>query len=493
MAKKILIIGAGMAGLSAGIHGLRNGYEVEIFEKHNLPGGLCTAWERKGYIFDGCIHYLFGTKPGSQFNRLWREVGALDGVEAFNHDIFMSIEGGKGEVINIYSDLDRLEEHLLEISPEDAVVVKAIIDAARAFSRAEFPLYKPEELYKLWDMPLMLFKMIPLFKFMGRFSRISVREYLDQINNPFLKEALGLNIPGGSAMISLVSTLANLHNKDAGFPQGGSLKFARSIESCFNELGGRINYGNQVKEIIVENGRAVGLLLQDGSDVRADIVISAADLHHTVYDLLKSRYLTPLIKESFAKFSTFTSVQVSLGIKSDLSGEAENVAVKLDKPITLGNEQNRYIYLTNFSFDKTLAPEGKTVIRATLFSSYEYWGGLAGNKELYREKKEKLANLVIKEVEKRFPAAKNNVEVTDVATPVTFSRYTGVYKGAYMAWIVPPEEGRFKIPKQLPGLDNFYQIGQWISPPAGLPGSMLTGRHVIQILCSRDKKSFMIR
>lgn len=490
MAKKVMIIGAGMAGLSAGIHGCRNGYEVEIFEKHNLPGGLCTAWERKGYTFDGCIHYLFGTKPGSQFNRLWREIGALDGVEIINHDIFMSIEGDKGEVIHIYSDLDRLEEHLLKISPEDAVVVSAIIDAARAFSRAEFPLNKPEELYKFWDMPLMLFKMVPLFKYMGRFSRITIKEYLEQINNPFLKDALGLNIPGGLSMLSLISTLASLHNKDAGFPEGGSLKLALSIECCFKQLGGRINYSNQVKEIIIENGRAVGLHLEDGSDVRADIVISAADLHHTVYDLLGGRYLTPLIKESFADFSTFTSVQISLGIKNDLSGEAENVAVKLDKPITLGNEQNRYIYLTNFSFDKTMAPEGKTVIRTTLFSSYEYWEGAAGNKELYRSKKDKLVQLVIKEVEKRFPAAKNNFEVTDVATPVTFSRYTNVYKGAYMAWIVPPEAGRFKIPKKFPGLDNFYQIGQWISPPAGLPGSMLTGRHVIQILCSRDKKPF---
>ncbi len=70
MSKKILIIGAGMAGLSAGIHALRNGYDAEIYEMHNLPGGLCTAWDRKGYTFDGCIHWLVGTKPGSQFNRL---------------------------------------------------------------------------------------------------------------------------------------------------------------------------------------------------------------------------------------------------------------------------------------------------------------------------------------------------------------------------------------------------------------------------------------
>lgn len=490
MTKKVLIIGAGVAGLSAGVHALRNGYDAEIFEMHNLPGGLCTAWDRKGYTFDGCIHYLFGTKPGSQFNRLWREIGALSDEEIINQDIFMNIEGGLGKVVYIYSDLDRLERHLVEQFPEDAAVIRKITGAARAFSRIKTPMEKPEELYKFWDLPPMLFTMMPLFKVMGQFSRVSIAEYLKQIKDPFLKEALGLLIPTGYSMISLISVLASLHSRDAGFPQGGSLKFAQSIASRFLELGGRINYRSRVIEILVEDNRAVGLLFEDGTKVNGDIVISAADLHHTAFKLLRSKNLTPLIKESFVNLPTYTSVQVSLGIDCDLSGEAKSVAVKLDKQIALGNKQNYYMYLTNLSFDSTLAPAGKSVVRAILFSSYEYWEVLAKNKERYREKKDNLANQVIKEVEKRFPSTKGRIEVIDVATPYTYNRYTNVYKGAYMAWIVPPDAGRFKIPKQLPGLENFYQIGQWVAPPAGLPGSMLTGRHMIQIICSKDKKHF---
>jgi phytoene desaturase len=488
--KKILIIGAGMAGLSAGIHARRNGYEAEIFEMHSLPGGLCTAWDRNGYTFDGCIHWLVGTKPGSQFNRLWREVGALDGVDIINHDIFMSVEDGRGKAVHIYSDLDRLEEHLIEMAPGDAEVIKTITDAGRALSRAEFPLAKPEELYKPWDMPVMLYRMLPYFKIMGQLSRVSISEFLERIKDPYLKKALGLVMPGGYSMISLVSTLASLHSGDAGFPRGGSLKFARSIESKFFELGGRINYKAKVSEILVDDGRAVGLLLEDGSRVSGDIIISAADLYATAYGMLKKKYLTSLIRDSFAELPHYTSVQVSLGIDSDLSGEAETVAVKLEKPLTLGSVENRYLYLTNFSFDRTLAPEGKTSVRAVLYSSYDHWERLAKNRERYREEKLQLAELVTREVERRFSTARGRVETVDVATPYTYYRYTGVYKGAYMAWIVPPEAGRFKIPKELPGLDGFYQAGQWVAPPAGLPGSMLTGRQVIQIICSRDKKSF---
>ena len=73
----IAIIGAGIAGLAAGCYAQMNGYETHIFELHDIPGGLCTAWERKDYIFDGCIHYLFGSGPGQPFYSMWEELGAM--------------------------------------------------------------------------------------------------------------------------------------------------------------------------------------------------------------------------------------------------------------------------------------------------------------------------------------------------------------------------------------------------------------------------------
>jgi phytoene dehydrogenase-like protein len=60
----IIIMGAGIAGLAAGCFAQMNGYQTRIFEMHTLPGGLCTAWQRQGFIFDGCIHYLFGSGQG---------------------------------------------------------------------------------------------------------------------------------------------------------------------------------------------------------------------------------------------------------------------------------------------------------------------------------------------------------------------------------------------------------------------------------------------
>ncbi len=490
MGKKIIIIGAGMAGLSAGCHARRNGYDVEIFEMHHLPGGLCTAWERKGYTFDGCIHWLFGTKPGSQFNHLWRDVGALNDTEIVDHEVFMRIEGEEGRALNIYSDLDRLKGHLLEISPQDAPAIQEITEAVRVFSRANFPLEKAQELFKPWDLPIILGRMLPLFKYMGKLSRISIREYLRNFKNPFIREALGQIMPTGYPMLGLISTMASLHSRDAGFPRGGSLEFARSIEKYYLALGGKIRYRARVKRVLVEEGQAVGVLLEDGSREHGDIVISAADLHHSIYSLLKGKYVTPQIEQAFGQLPTFTSVQISLGVDGGLSGEPHRLAVRLDDPWVLGEEANRYLMITNYAFDPSLSPPGKTMFTTNLYATYEYWTGLAKDKSRYREEKEKIATRVAEIIEQRFPAAKGRVETVDVATPVTFNRYTNVYKGAYMSWLVPPGAGRIRITKNLPGLDHFYLIGQWTQPPAGLPGSMLTGRHVIQIICNKDKTAF---
>jgi phytoene dehydrogenase-like protein len=77
MEKKVVIIGAGLAGLSAGIHLQQRGIQTEIFEMAGQAGGMCTAWERGGYRFDGCIHWMVGTQPGNDFNRLYLEIDAL--------------------------------------------------------------------------------------------------------------------------------------------------------------------------------------------------------------------------------------------------------------------------------------------------------------------------------------------------------------------------------------------------------------------------------
>jgi phytoene dehydrogenase-like protein len=110
--KSIIIIGAGVAGLVTGIYAQMNGYKTQIFEMGIKPGGLCTAWDRKGYVIDGCLHWLVGTSPKSSYYHLWQEVGVLQGKQVINQEVFMQVEPAEGKAVSFYTDIDRLEQHL---------------------------------------------------------------------------------------------------------------------------------------------------------------------------------------------------------------------------------------------------------------------------------------------------------------------------------------------------------------------------------------------
>lgn len=160
--KKILIIGAGIAGLATGCFQM-NGYQSEIFELHDLPGGLCTAWERKGYWFDGCIHYLFGSGANQPFNQVWQELGALVDRPIINHDTFMEVIGEDGRSLTLYADPDRLQDHLTDLSPRDADLIEDLCDGVRLPMNFDMSALqqKPKELMTLLDWRAMGQQMLP--------------------------------------------------------------------------------------------------------------------------------------------------------------------------------------------------------------------------------------------------------------------------------------------------------------------------------------------
>ena len=138
--KSIIIIGAGIAGLSAGIYARRNGYDATIYELHYLPGGLCTAWKRRGFTFEGCMHYvgLVGSSPEHAFYRQWKELGVVPNTKMIHHDVFHTFRDRSGRTLNIYTDVDKLEKELLSLSPSDAQEIKALCTAVRRYSPGSY-------------------------------------------------------------------------------------------------------------------------------------------------------------------------------------------------------------------------------------------------------------------------------------------------------------------------------------------------------------------
>ncbi|MHB0875546.1 MAG: phytoene desaturase family protein [Anaerolineae bacterium] len=494
MDKTAIIIGAGIAGLSVGCYAQMNGYRTTIFEMHDKPGGLCTAWQRQGYTFDGCIHWLVGSGPGPSLHRGWLELGALQGKRVINHDEFGRYEGDDGRTFIWYTNLNRLEQHMLDLSPADAAFTREMIAAARRLAHFTGGLDKPPELQTAWEKLASTLKMVPMAPAFMKWGRMSTGAMADRFQDRLLRDAFHDFASGKMPAIFLLMTMGWLHGKSAGYPIGGSLEFARGIEKRYLGLGGEIRYRQRVDKVLVENDRAVGIRLADGSEHRADYVISAADGHTTIFDMLDGRYVDDKIKGYYRDLPRFgAAVQVSLGVRysfEDLPSSNTGLSFPIAEPIDVGGRSVTRLNVHPFHFDRTMAPEGATTVVVMLAGDYHHWKALRADPDRYAAEKQRIKDEVVAALDRHFPGLAAATEVSDVATPVTFERYTGNWEGDFEGWLPTPKTITLRMSKTLPGLDCFYMVGQWVSPGGGLPSGLMSGREVAQYLCHRDGRRF---
>src|SRR5690348_10793196 len=111
--RKLLVIGGGIAGLCAAVYARRCGYEVELLEQHDGPGGLATSWARGAYRFETCLHWLLGSGPASPMYRQWCELFDIASLRFIYPEEFVRIEGPGGEALSIYTDVERMQNTLL--------------------------------------------------------------------------------------------------------------------------------------------------------------------------------------------------------------------------------------------------------------------------------------------------------------------------------------------------------------------------------------------
>ncbi len=189
--QSMIIIGGGLGGLSTGCYAQMNGYTTRVFEMHEIPGGSCTAWERGDFTFDWCVSWLLGSGPGNEMHQIWLELGALQGKEMRQFDVFNIVRVPGGQPVYFYSDPDRLQAHLLEISPADARRIKNFCDGVRTFQKAlaVYPFLKPVGLMGRWERWRMLASFLPYFNAIRKSITELMTDYAAKFQHPVLREA----------------------------------------------------------------------------------------------------------------------------------------------------------------------------------------------------------------------------------------------------------------------------------------------------------------
>jgi phytoene dehydrogenase-like protein len=216
-----------------------------------------------------------------------------------------------------------------------------------------------------------------------------------------------------------------------------------------------------------------------------------------LYGMLDGRYIDPQHDEMLKTGEVIPScVQVSFGVDMDLSSTPIIVGdwQKLRTPIRIGREDIHWVLIRDFCADPTLAPKGKSVVECMIITNdFEYWEKLHADPARYRVEKERILEILTAELDRLHPGFRSKIEMTDVATPITYVRYTGSWKGTFMTWVMTTESSnRLRVVrKTVPGLRNFWLSGMWVKPPGGVPAAALCSRDVIQLICRQDRRRFV--
>ena len=491
--RKVVIIGGGIAGLCAAVYAQKCGYQAEVLEMHDMAGGLAMSWRRGAYTFETCLHWFFGADPNGAMHAQWSELFDIAKLTFVDLVEFGRMETEDGDFLAIPTDVDRLETEFLARAPQDAEQIRRLASAIRRLR--EFKMPDPG---KSWvgNAPTLL-RDLPVLPLLRSLSRTTAREYGQRFTDPLLRAFFAGGEMGGLSAIALILSLAWMGSGDAKYVIGGAQAIIRLIEEQLVGLGGRVRFGAKVARILFEDDAAVGVQLAGGETIRADWVISAADGHATIYELLGGRYVDAAIDERYNTLELFPSyLQVSLGVALDLRDQPASITRVLKTPLevdpktALGEASFRI-----FHFDPAFAPAGKTAITCFLPTrNFGYWALLrTDHPEKYRAEKHRVAESVIDVLEKRVPGLRAAVEVVDVATPASIFRYTGNWQGSMEGWLPTPRTGFKPLPKTLPGLRKFMMVGQWVVPGGGLPSGPMTARPALEAICKQDRVPFTPR
>ena len=493
--KTIVIIGAGVAGLSAGIYAEQHGFHAILLEKNPSVGGMCTGWYRKGYYLDGCIHWLTGTKEGTLLNEMWKN---LDAFKSQDDILYLPSWGTfeyQGQKVTMWTDLDRAEREWKELSPVDSKMIHKFFNMVRDFTKVELPLDLPLSLMPLKRKLKLGIDVLKVWPSYLRTMPMSCEQFANKFKNPAIRFALTKCQIGDGNLFSMIYSYATIVNGDGGIPRGGSKPMVERMKEKFLALGGTLKLNANVESIVIKDDAARGVKLSNGFIVDGDAVVSCLDTNYTLKKLLRDQYRLPSFERRYNNPKLNVSPSCMLlcfSVKKD-----NNLPIPYSfetEPFEAGGISIDHITVRSYSYDETFTRNDRTVLSVMIDQSnkeYPFWRKLAKNRNEYNKYKNDIANLVMSRIEEHFPSLKGDIELLDVSTPYTFNRYVNTSNGVYMSFFFMPRGGMYSHTGELRNLKDFYLSGQWLQGPGGLPIAMTQGKFAIQRICKKENLSFV--
>ena len=458
----VIVLGAGIAGLICGTFLAKQGKNVLIIEQHSIPGGYCTSFKRKGFVFDSAVHHIGGCGKWSVVGRCLKELNIninflqLDPMDSIHFPSFS---------IDVPAEIDDYVVLLKERFPSEREQLALFF---KEFIRLYRATFSTEE-----------------HKMLIKYQNLTYKEMLD---NFFTDEHLKMTLsaqwgyigspPHEVSAIGMCQMLVNYLKDGAYFPVGGTQNFADAITQKFIDYGGHIMLSSSVDGMLADGNIIKGVTTKKGGEIPADIFVSNIDPKQTFFSLLDKNsvddsYLRRIenMKESVSFFLLYLGLDNKIDLK-DLKRGFYHTSNNL----SFSSSDWFYISVPT-EVDPSLAPDNKQIISVVVSSGDNY-----DDIDDWVAYKDKMKKHTINYLENFVPEIQDHIEVIDAATPKTLYRYTLNSKGAAYGWAVTVDQTWSNRLSHTTPFKNLFLTGHWTNPGPGICAVVSSGWRVANMI-----------
>ena len=476
----VIIIGAGIGGLTCGSLLAREGLRVLVGEKALKPGGYATSYKKEGFTFDSCVHFLGGCGEEGIIRRL------LQGLEIEEEIEFIEVRSPMVAVLDnekislpIEKPLE-LEKTLQRLFPQEASQIPEYFQTLKKITQEILDLVSPS-FFKFLLFPIR-------YPHLLRYQKCTLKDLLDRyFTDPKLKNILSIaptTLPPSKVSLLFMAVVTIQGQEGFYYPKGGIQTFSDALARGLKKHKGELLLDTLVTKILVEKRKIFGVELARGKRIRARYVVSNTNLEQTFCRLVGKEYLPQRyikkVESQKVSFSGFIlHMATDLDLRSLELGFTDAILPSdLEKEFkALNNNQmpdeSSLVITIPSLVDSTLAPEGKHVLSIVAPAPYNYdW----------ENKKEEIAKRIIRQVEKIIPNLSAHILYQDISTPLTLEKHTLNTKGAMYGLQVTPEQFGINRIRQKTPIKNLYLTGHYTRPAHGVVGVVLSGRFAAQAI-----------
>ena len=496
----VIVIGAGLGGLSAAAKLSRAGLGVHLLERHVRPGGYATSFRREQFEFEVSLHEISGIGTPASRGSLWTDLDQLDVASRVEflpvEHLFRSLAPNHGLDLRLPAHPEGALETLLETFPHERDGLN------RLFSRFRDIQLQIRAMGQA-DRELSPMAAVKRFPVVSHAATVPLSALLyKEVEDPLARLAVGqlwsfFGLPPERlSAVLYVGGLTAYLTHGANYIKGTSQALSNAFCEVIEEAGGQISLGHGVKRILCQDGKVTGVITDEDEHLTADVVVANANPVTVAMDLVGAEHLPrAFLGRMSVSDPSISTVCVHLGL-SRTSQELgmEDYEIFVNGTVDMEQQYRDACVLepcdtfliTSYSvIDPEFSPPGTSAAVLVGMSDGHQWKKLPPRE--YPEMKRRFAENLVEQAGRIYPGLPSAVEVDVVSTPLTNMRYTGNVAGAIYGFAnTPAHNPAFRMEQRGP-LEGLWFASAWTRPGGGFEPTFTSGLTAADAILTRWK------